>query len=223
MPSPVVAPAIEVALHGRARRKVLGQRPPLAAGRENIENGIYQRAQIGRSRAANSSRFWHQRFQKHPFAISRIACKAKPVAPILQASDFGPRHRALPRISQIRWNHMRLKSLTSFSASRKQIRRIDTHQATQRDVVGAALRRIDEAALETFAVVPLDAPGAERDAVFVPPALRDVLPRELANAVDVPALPRAELRAGGYEIGMLPARKPPQDFEIRPSLDPACY
>src|SRR5260221_8067050 len=117
MPSPVVAPAIEVALHGRARRKVLGQRPPLAAGRENIENGIYQRAQIGRSRAANSSRFWHQRFQKHPFAISRIACKAKPVAPILQASDFGPRHRALPRISQIRWNHMRLKSLTSFSAS----------------------------------------------------------------------------------------------------------
>src|SRR2546430_931362 len=50
MPSPVVAPAIEVALHGRARRKVLGQRPPLAAGRENIENGIYQRAQIGRSR-----------------------------------------------------------------------------------------------------------------------------------------------------------------------------
>src|SRR5258707_7824812 len=117
MPSPVVAPAIEVALHGRARRKVLGQRPPLAAGRENIENGIYQRAQIGRSRAANSSRFWHQRFQKHPFAISRIACKPKPVAPILQASDFGSSHRALPRISQIRWNHMRLKSLTSFSAS----------------------------------------------------------------------------------------------------------
>src|SRR5947208_15802595 len=71
--------------------------------------------------------------------------------------------------------------------------------------------------------MPLDAPGSERDAVFAPPPFNDVLPRQLANAVDVPALPRAELRAGGNEVSVLPTRKFPQNLEISPSLEAACH
>src|SRR5438128_599262 len=116
MPSPVVPPTVEVALHGRARRKFSPERPPLTAGSKNVKNGIHYGSQIRRSWASYSSRRRHQRLQQRPFRVCRVACKAKAVAPILQASDFSPRHGALHRISQIRRNHIRLKSLTSFSA-----------------------------------------------------------------------------------------------------------
>src|SRR5213079_1148062 len=116
MPSPVVPPTVEVALHGRARRKFSPERPPLTAGSKNVKNGIHYGSQIRRSWASYSSRRRHQRLQQRPFRVCRVACKAKAVAPILQASGFSPRHGVLHRISQIRRNHIRLKSLTSFSA-----------------------------------------------------------------------------------------------------------
>src|SRR6266567_6489867 len=105
MPSPVVPPTVEVALHGRARRKFSPERPPLTAGSKNVKNGIHYGSQIRRSWASYSSRRRHQRLQQRPFRVCRVACKAKAVAPILQASDFSPRHGALHRISQIRRNH----------------------------------------------------------------------------------------------------------------------
>src|SRR6266508_1181518 len=116
MPSPVVPLTVEVALHGRARRKFSPELPPLTAGSKNVKNGIHYGSQIRRSWASYASRRRHQRLQQRPFRVCRVACKAKAVAPILQASDFSPRHGALHRISQIRRNHIRLKSLTSFSA-----------------------------------------------------------------------------------------------------------
>src|SRR5438128_1659818 len=116
MPSPVFPQTEKVALHGRARRKFSPERPPLTAGSKNVKNGIHYGSQIRRSWASYSSRRRHQRLQQRPFRVCRVACKAKAVAPILQASDFSPRHGALHRISQIRRNHIRLKSLTSFSA-----------------------------------------------------------------------------------------------------------
>src|SRR5436309_1241010 len=98
MPSPVVPPTVEVALHGRARRKFSPERPPLTAGSKNVKNGIHYGSQIRRSWASYSSRRRHQRLQQRPFRVCRVACKAKAVAPILQASDFSPRHGALHRI-----------------------------------------------------------------------------------------------------------------------------
>src|SRR5438034_10050532 len=94
MPSPVVPPTVEVALHGRARRKFSPERPPLTAGSKNVKNGIHYGSQIRRSWASYSGRRRHQRLQQRPFRVCRVACKAKAVAPILQASDFSPRHGA---------------------------------------------------------------------------------------------------------------------------------
>src|SRR6059058_246691 len=45
MPSPVVPPTVEVALHGRARRKFSPERPPLTAGSKNVKNGIHYGSQ----------------------------------------------------------------------------------------------------------------------------------------------------------------------------------
>ena len=79
-------------------------------------NGVHHGAQFGRPRKTYASRLRHQRFQQHPLRVRRVACKTQPVAPILAASYFSPRHSALHRISQIRRNYIQLKSLTSFSA-----------------------------------------------------------------------------------------------------------
>src|SRR6266436_4243864 len=43
MPGPVIAPAIEIALHGRAGRKVLAQCSPRTARPKHVQNGIYHR------------------------------------------------------------------------------------------------------------------------------------------------------------------------------------
>src|SRR5439155_6193996 len=40
-PNALVAPAVEIILNGRARRKVFRQRAPLAASRENVEDGVH--------------------------------------------------------------------------------------------------------------------------------------------------------------------------------------
>src|SRR5438876_3111592 len=64
MPSPVVPPTVEVALHGRARRKFSPERPPLTAGSKNVKNGIHYGSQIRRSWASYSSRRRHQRLQQ---------------------------------------------------------------------------------------------------------------------------------------------------------------
>src|SRR6202049_2468537 len=74
------------------------------------------------------------------------------------------------------------------------MRSIHARQATERNVVGAAVRWIDEVALKGFAVVPFDAPGTQSQAILGAAALRHVLPCELLDAVDMPALAGAEFR-----------------------------
>src|SRR5213592_101732 len=72
MPSPVVPPTVEVALHGRARRKFSPERPPLTAGSKNVKNGIHYGSQIRRSWASYSSRRRHQRLQQRQTRIWRF-------------------------------------------------------------------------------------------------------------------------------------------------------
>ena len=90
LPGTVVAPAIEIPLHGRARRKVSRQGAPLATGPQQIENGIDNRAQITFARPTQSTRRRQQRRDLSPLFGSRIACVAQFVAPILRAGDFTP-------------------------------------------------------------------------------------------------------------------------------------
>src|SRR5229473_1231887 len=112
----------------------------------------------------------------------------------------------------------RLAVPISRSAGSEQIRSIHARQTTERNVVGAAVRGIDEAALKGFAIVPFDAPGTQSHAIRGATAFRHVLPRELLDAVDMPAFARAELRPCRRQIGVFPTRQLPQNLQIGPGL-----
>src|SRR5208282_2003362 len=105
MPSAVVAPAVEIALHRRAWREVLGQGAPLAAGGENVEDRLDDRSQIALARAPKPASRRQQRRDLGPFLIRRSACIAQSVTPILPPSGFSPCHVILRRSWQPRPNH----------------------------------------------------------------------------------------------------------------------
>ena len=115
-PQALVAPKIEVVLHGGAWRKVLRQCAPLAAGRQNVENGVQHRPKLNFPRPSDATRRRQEKREQKPFRLRRVACINQVIAPILLPGGFSPSHRDLHRISQIRRNHKGLKSLNSFSA-----------------------------------------------------------------------------------------------------------
>src|SRR6266849_9390406 len=95
-PNALVAPAVEIILNGRARRKVFRQRAPLAACRENVEDRVHHRAQIHRSRTSHSPWRRQQWSEQAPFGIRRVACITQAVTQILSPGDFSPRHVVAP-------------------------------------------------------------------------------------------------------------------------------
>src|SRR5438270_4015391 len=98
LPGAVVAPAVEIALHRRAWRKVPWQGAPLTAGPQQIKDGVDNLAQIPLARSPQATRRRQQRRDLRPFPGPGIACIAQLLAPILLASDFGP-HVAPPSLS----------------------------------------------------------------------------------------------------------------------------
>src|SRR3546814_9322285 len=92
LPSAVIAPSIEISLHGRAWRKVLRQQTPLAAGGENVEDCVHHSTQSGPPRPAKPARRRYQRRYHRPFRVRRIACVAQALAPTLRTGDFSPGH-----------------------------------------------------------------------------------------------------------------------------------
>lgn len=98
LPSAGVAPGVKIALHRGVRRKFLRQGPPLAPGGQDVEDRLHDLAQIDFPRASQPTSRRHLPGDHRPLRIGQIACVAQPIALILDASDFGPRHRALPRI-----------------------------------------------------------------------------------------------------------------------------
>src|ERR1700752_3070229 len=98
LPSAGVAPSVKIALHRGVRRKFLRQGPPLAPGGQDVEDRLHGLAQIDFPRASQPTSRRHLPGDHRPLRIGQIACVAQPIALILDASDFGPRHRALPRI-----------------------------------------------------------------------------------------------------------------------------
>lgn len=110
----LVTPAVEIFLHRRERRKILRQEPPRAARRRHIQKRVHHLAQRRLARPTDAVRRRHQRFDQRPLRVGQIACVTGAAALIVPASGFGPGHRDLRRISEIRLNHNLLKSLAPF-------------------------------------------------------------------------------------------------------------
>ena len=101
-PRSIVAPAIEIVLHRRERRELLGQHPPPTTALGDVEDCIHHMAHRGFPRAAAPMRRRQVRRDHRPFLIRRVACITPPIPPILRASDFSPGHRWLRRSSQLK-------------------------------------------------------------------------------------------------------------------------
>ena len=99
-PSSLADPTVEIALYGREGRKVPGQLPPLAAGRDDIEDRLHDPAQIRTSWSPQSFLLGHQRRNQRPLRIAKVACILQVVPAILRAGDFSPGHLDLIRLSQ---------------------------------------------------------------------------------------------------------------------------
>src|SRR5712691_5190626 len=112
VPGAVVAPAIEIALHRRIRRKVLRQGAPLTAGPQQIEDGVDDRAQVALARPPQSARRRQQWRDLRPLRSSRVACIAQLVTPILLPSGFGP-HVVPPSLSPNK-TESQLTEITQF-------------------------------------------------------------------------------------------------------------
>jgi hypothetical protein len=93
-----VPPGVEIALDRRVWGEVAWQSPPLAAGRDNEQNCVYHPTQIYCPRPAAPAPRRHLARNQPPLRIGHIACVTQTITLILPAGDFGPWHRALPRI-----------------------------------------------------------------------------------------------------------------------------
>src|SRR5216684_7328483 len=109
----------------------------------------------------------------------------------------------------------------SGAARSEQVRRIDAHQARQRNIVGSIAWRRFEAAFVSNAVVPFHAPRAQRNRIGRGAAGHHVVPFQLTDAVDMAAFPRPKLRARAGKVCALPARQPAQYLQVLPGLFPA--
>ncbi len=76
VPQPFITPAIELALHCRTRRKVLGEHAPLAARRRHIEDRIDDLSHIRRARPAKPVGFGEKRRDHGPAMNSAAGIKS---------------------------------------------------------------------------------------------------------------------------------------------------
>src|SRR5215207_6869040 len=69
VPPACVAPGIEIALDRRVGRELAGQRPPLAARREDVKDRLDDASQIDCPRTAQSTPGWQPPRDQPPFRI----------------------------------------------------------------------------------------------------------------------------------------------------------
>src|ERR1700732_1236371 len=98
LPSAVVAPAIEIALHRRARRKFTRQGAPLTAGPQQIQDGVDDRAQVALAGPPQPTPGRQQRRDLRPLPPPRVGWLPQLVTPILLPSGFSP-HLVPPSLS----------------------------------------------------------------------------------------------------------------------------
>jgi hypothetical protein len=85
--------AIEIGLNCGEWRKLPWNLPPLAPGRQHIQDSVHDYAQRDRTGPAARMAPRHKGFDQCPFRIGQIACVAQPIPAISRASDFSLGHR----------------------------------------------------------------------------------------------------------------------------------
>src|SRR5579872_142643 len=98
LPSASVAPSVKISLDRRIWWELAWQCPPLAAGGQNVEDRLNDLPQINLPWSPEPPSSRHLPGNQRPLRICQIACVTQSTTLILPTSDFGPRHRVLPRI-----------------------------------------------------------------------------------------------------------------------------
>src|SRR5215510_5550738 len=99
LPSRLLAyPQVEIGPYCALRRKVFGQRLPLAAGPQHVENSVQNLAHVNRALAAAGLGRRDHRLDNRPFVASQITRITKTAA-VSSNAMFRLPHRALPRES----------------------------------------------------------------------------------------------------------------------------
>ncbi len=88
----VPAPQIEIIVDCRARWQVLGNRPPVAAGAQDIHQAIDDFAHVHRSPVAAALGRRNERLHQRPFLVGKVARIAQP-APIVTPAVLTRPHR----------------------------------------------------------------------------------------------------------------------------------
>src|SRR5262249_36989167 len=114
----IPGPQVEIGPYRALRRQVLGQRLPLAARRQHVENAVQNLAHIDRALAAAVLGGGEHGLDNHPFGVNQITWITKTAAVCCSKAVFRLPHRALPpsqiRESSAQQNHNRFIRLNNF-------------------------------------------------------------------------------------------------------------
>src|SRR6266478_5637452 len=95
----IPGPQVEIGPHCALRRQVFGQRLPLAACPQHVENSVQNLAHVDRALAAALLSRWHHGLDNRPFGASQITRITKTDA-VRSNAMFRLPHRALPLANQ---------------------------------------------------------------------------------------------------------------------------
>src|SRR5262249_38734358 len=114
----IPSPQVEIGPYRALRRQVLGQRLPLAARRQHVENAVQNLAHIDRALAAAVLGGWDHGLDNRPFGVDQITWITKAAAVCCSKAVFRLPHRALPhsqiRESSAQQNHNRFTRFNNF-------------------------------------------------------------------------------------------------------------
>src|SRR5271165_7046244 len=111
----VPTPKVEVIVEGRARRQILRDGAPLAAGAENVHEAVDNLAYVDVALVAAAFSRRNQRFDMPPLGVGQIARIAQPAAVIASAVFLGPHWRPLRRFGPPLLKHNRFQRFVKFS------------------------------------------------------------------------------------------------------------
>ena len=111
----VPTPKVEVIVEGRARRQILRDGAPLAAGAENVHEAVDNLAYVDVALVAAAFGRRNQRYDMPPLGVGQIARIAQPTAVIASAVFVGPHWRPLRRFGPPLLNHKQFQQFVKFS------------------------------------------------------------------------------------------------------------
>ena len=119
LPQAAFPPTVEVPLHRRMRREVLGQKAPLEARFRDKVNGAQDIPRASLMRPPVGAWLREMRFDQCPLFVRAVACIAQPIAPILQPRDFSPGRNVSPRCLRKHERIVAAEIMQQFSLSNR--------------------------------------------------------------------------------------------------------